>query len=345
VTAQSATDVALPTVYKTLSTERVLVMRRLEGKPLAAVGDTIPADQRDALARSLLRCLLDQMMVGGVFHADPHPGNVLLLTDGRLGLLDFGSVGRLDAGLRGGLQNLLLALNRGDPAGLRDGLLEIVDRPEAIDEHRLERALGALVVKHFGAGRTAGLDLFTGLFRIVAEFRLSVPPPIAAVFRAMATVEGTLSALAPDLDVITEARAFAAEQIGAGLHPESLRRTAINEVMALLPVLRRLPGRVDRLGAALEDGRLSVNVRLFSDERDKDVVTGLVHEAMLSLLGAATGLMAVLLLASSGGPRITPDLSLHQVFGYNLLVISALVGLRLLFVVFSRTGQRARERR
>ncbi|MFD9896149.1 ABC1 kinase family protein [Amycolatopsis sp. NPDC059027] len=345
VTAQSGMDVALPTVHKALSTERVLVMRRLVGKPIASVRDTIPAPQRVTLARSMLRCLLDQVMVGGVFHADPHPGNVLLLTDGRLGLLDFGSVGRLDAGLRGGLQNLILALDRGDPAGLRDGLLEVVDRPEVIDEQRLERALGALVAKHFGPGRTADVDLFTGLFRVVADFRLSVPPPIAAVFRALATVEGTLAALAPDFDVVTEARSFAAEQIGAGLRPESLRRTAVNEVMALLPVLRRLPRRVDRIGAALEEGRLSVNVRLFSDKRDEDVVTGLVHEAMLALLGAATGLMAVLLLASSGGPLIAPDLSLHHVFGYNLLVISALVGLRLLFVVFRRTGQRARERR
>jgi ubiquinone biosynthesis protein len=84
-----------------------------------------------------------------------------------------------------------------------------------------------------------------------------------------------------------------------------------------------------------------VNVRLFSDERDRDVVTGLVHEALLAFVGAATGLMAVFLLTGPGGPRIAADLTLHQVFGYNLLVISALVGLRLLFVVFRRSGRRS----
>ena len=343
VAATACGNVAMPTVHKALSTERVLVMSRLDGKPLAKAA--IPAGQGKDLARALLRCLLDQVMIGGVFHADPHPGNILLLTDGRLGLLDFGSVGRLDAGLRGGLQNLVLALDRGDPAGLRDGLLEIVDRPDEIDEQRLERALGALVARHFGPGRTPDLDLFGGLFRVIADFRLSVPPPIAAVFRTLATVEGTLSALSPGFDVVAESRLFAIEQVGAGLRPESLRRTAVNEVMALLPVLRRLPRRIDRIGAALEEGRLSVNVRLFSDERDRDVVTGLVHEVLLAFVGAATGLMAVLLLTGAGGPRILPDLTLHQVFGYNLLVISALVGLRLLFVVFRRTGLRSRSRR
>ncbi len=345
VAAAGHPDVALPRVHKGLSTDRVLVMSRLDGNPLTAAKDALPAAERKRLARSLLRCLLDQVMIGGVFHADPHPGNLMLLRDGRLGLLDFGSVGRLDAGLRGGLQNLLLALDRGDPAGLRDGLLEIVDRTGEIDEQRLGRALGALVARHFGPGRTPDLDLFTGLFRVVADFRLSVPPPVAAVFRALATVEGTLAALDPGFDVVAESRAFAAEQVGAGLRPGPLRRTAVGELTALLPVLRRLPRRIDRIGAAIEEGRLSVNVRLFSDERDRDVVTGLVHEALLAFVGAATGLMAVLLLTGSGGPRIVADLTLHQVFGYNLLVISALVGLRLLFVVFRRSGRASRSAR
>lgn len=281
-------------------------------------------------------------MLHGVFHADPHPGNVLLLANGKLGLLDFGSVGRLDSGLRGGLQQLMLAIDRADPAALRDGLLEIVDRPDDIDEQRLERALGALVAKHFSHGEAPDVEMFTDLFRIVAEFGLAIPPAIAAVFRALATVEGTLALLAPGFNIVVESRAFADAQIGARMRPETLRDTATEELLSLLPVLRRIPRRIDRITGALEQGRLSVNVRLFADERDRDVVTGLVHEMLLAFVGAATGVMAVLLLASTGGPRVADDLTLNQVFGYNLLVISALVGLRLLFVVFRWSAQRAR---
>jgi ubiquinone biosynthesis protein len=327
-------DVSVPTVYTELSSERVLVMGLLEGEPVRAAVGSVEPERRAGLARALLECVLRQVLLHGVFHADPHPGNVLLLADGRLGLLDFGSVGRLDSSLRDGLRDVLTAVDSGDPGALRDGLLAIVDRPDEIDEQRLERALGALVAKHVSHGQAPDLDMFTDLFRVVADFRLAIPPPIAAVFRALATVEGTLALLSPGFNILLESRAFANGLLSEKMHPDSLRRTATQELLAVLPVLRRLPRRVDRVTSALEQGRLSVNVRLFADERDRAVVTGMLHEVLLAFTGAATGIMAVLLLASTSGPRIATELTLNQVFGYNLLVISAMLGLRLLFVVF-----------
>lgn len=338
-TVDSGPEIALPTVHSALSSERVLVMRRLVGTPVRNAMGGVADERRAVLASALLDCVLRQVLLHGVFHADPHPGNVLLLDDGKLGLLDFGSVGRLDASLRGGLRDLLAAVDRGDPAGVRDGLLEIVDRPDEIDEQRLERALGALIAKHVAHGQAPDFDMFTDLFRIVAEFRLAIPPAIAAVFRALATAEGTLALLSPGFNIMVESRSFANRLIGEKLAPDSLRRTATEELLTMLPVLRRLPRRVDRVTAALEQGRLSVNVRLFADERDRAVVTTMLHELLLAFTGTATGVMAVLLLASTGGPKVSQDITLNQVFGYNLLVISALLGLRLLFVVF-RTQRR-----
>jgi ubiquinone biosynthesis protein len=303
----------------------------------------VDGERRRTLAEALLDTVLRQVLLHGVFHADPHPGNVLLLADGRLGLLDFGSVGRLDSALRGGLRDLLAAVERGDPAALRDGLLQIVDRPDEIDEQRLERALGALVAKHVSHGQAPDLEMFTDLFRVVAEFHLAIPPSIAAVFRALATVEGTLGLLAPGFDILAGSRTFANRLVGERLRPDSVRQAATEELLSLLPVLRRLPRRVDRVTSALEQGRLSVNVRLFADERDRAVMTGMLHELLLAFTGTATGLMAVLLLAATGGPRVAPEVTLNQLFGYNLLIVSALLGLRLLFVVF-RSQRKATDR-
>jgi ubiquinone biosynthesis protein len=124
-------SVTLPAVYEELCTEHVLVIEWLDGVSLRAAAQLIDDRglDRAALSRALLRSMVYQITEGGVFHADPHPGNVLLLADGRLAMLDFGSVGRLDARQRLALQDLLLALGRGDPASFRDALLELVTRP------------------------------------------------------------------------------------------------------------------------------------------------------------------------------------------------------------------------
>ena len=273
-------------------------------------------------------------ILAGTFHADPHPGNVLLLADGRLGLLDFGSVGRIDQGLRSALQRLLLALDRGDPAGLADALLEVVERPEELDELRLERMLGRFLARHVAAGITPDVTMFTDLFRIVSDHGLAVPPEIAAVFRALATMEGTLTQLAPGFDIVAEARRFAGQQLAGQFRPDTLRTTAADELVALLPLLRRLPRRVDRIGGALEAGRLSVNVRLLADEGDRRIVTGLLYLVLTTFLAATSGIMAVLMLGLRGGPTITSRVSLFQFLGYCLLVISAILALRVLALVF-----------
>jgi ubiquinone biosynthesis protein len=267
-----------------------------------------------------------------VFHADPHPGNVLLLTDGRLALLDFGSVGRLDAQQRAALLNLLAAVGRGDPAALRDALLDLVTRPDDIDEQQLERALGRFMARHL-AGGAATAEMFTDLFRLASRFELSIPPEVATVLRALGTLEGTLSLLTPTIDIAGEARAYAADRIAAQVSPGAVQKTVTDELAALLPVLRRLPRRFDRVTGALEQGRLSVNVRQFADERDRRMITGLVHQFLMTFLSVGSGIVAAMLLGTSGGPTITPALSLYQFIGYNLLIVAAILALRVLFTI------------
>jgi ubiquinone biosynthesis protein len=329
--------IVVPNVREQYCTRQVLVTEWLSGVNLGAAGPVVEqlGLERAELARSMIRCLLRQIIVDGIFHADPHPGNILLLADGRLALLDLGSVGRLDGQFQFALQNLLLAIGRGDPAALCDALLDLVARPDDIDEQRLERALGQFLALHLAGGAATGNEMFADLFRLVSRFELGVPPEIAAVFRALATLEGTLTQLAPGFDIVTEAREFASIHIAERWTPEAVRKTATDELLALLPVVRRLPRRIERITSALEQGRLSLNVRLFADERDREVVTGLVHLALLTFLGAAIGIIAVLLLGTHGGPTITPTVSLFQVIGYNLIVVSSVLILRVLFRIFT----------
>jgi ubiquinone biosynthesis protein len=328
--------VVLPAVHEQLCTEHMLVIEWLDGVSLREAGPLIDDRglDRAGLTRALLRSMVYQITEGGVFHADPHPGNVLLLADGRLALIDFGSVGRLDAQQRSALQNLLLAVGRADPAALRDALLELVTRTEEIDEWQLERALGQFVARHLVGSSPPTAQMFTDLFRLASRFELAIPPEIATVLRALATLEGTLSLLTPGIDIAAEARQYAADRVAAQLSPTAAPKSAAEEMVALLPVLRRLPRRFDRVTSALEQGRLSLNVRLFADERDRRVVTGLTYQFLLAFLGAVSAIVAAILLGTAGGPQVTPTLSLLQLIGYNLLIVGGILGLRVLYVIF-----------
>jgi ubiquinone biosynthesis protein len=139
---------------------------------------------------------------------------------------------------------------------------------------------------------------------------------------------------------VVESRAFADKQFSAHLTPESLRRTVTEELHSMLPMLRRLPRRAERISSALEQGRLGLSMRLFADERDRQFIVSLLHQVMLTVLGATAGLMAALLLGADGGPVAGPGVSLFQVLGYNLLVISVLLGLRVVVTIFRPRTQR-----
>ncbi len=98
----------------------------------------------------------------------------------------------------------------------------------------------------------------------------------------------------------------------------------------MLPIVRRLPRRLDRITSALETGRLSTGVRPFADARDRRVVTRLVHQTLMTILAAAAGVVAAILLGIEGGPQVTGGLSFYQLLAYNLLIAGGALALRVL---------------
>ncbi|HEX3778902.1 MAG TPA: AarF/UbiB family protein [Pseudonocardiaceae bacterium] len=332
--------ITVPVVHQDLSSARILVMDRLDGVPLGTAGPVLDARglPRLELARTLLDTVLRQVTVEGVFHADPHPGNVLLLSDNRLGLLDFGCVGRLDATARQRIGRLLLAVDSGDAEALCAALLAVVEAPEELDRARLQRAVTAFVLRHLSPGATPDVAMFTDLFKLMASNKLTAPPALGAVFRAVTTLEGTLRQLAPGFNLIAEARRFAESQLVDNLLPATMARTAGRQLRSLAPILSELPSRIERISTALEEGRLGRSGTLH-EESSRRYVTGLVQQILLGVLGGSAGIMAVLLLGIHGGPMITASTSLFQVLGYNLLVVAAGVGLRVLLGAVRRPAR------
>ena len=327
------TTVLVPTAHADISSRRLLVLDRFDGISLRDAGprlDDLGAD-RHALAGELLSCLLNQILIQGTFHADPHPGNILVLRSGQLALIDFGSVGRLDIRQQAGLRRLLVAVAQRDPAELYEAVTELA--ATVTHDEQLEQTLAAFMTQHLGPGMIPDAALIRDLLAVLGRAGVAFPPVIAAVFRALITLDGALRVLAPGFDISAESQAIARRLAGEQLTPQSLRDAAASELLTLLPMLRKLPRRADRITAALANGRLTTNLRLFSDPRDIAVVTTLVNRAVLGLLGAALGVMSVVSLLARSGPGISGGITVLQLFGYIALFLSITLILRVVLEI------------
>lgn len=330
-------DVDVPRVYPELSSRDMLVMQCIHGTPLGDVHlQDISPENRQQIADSILSTLLHQLLVVGTFHADPHPGNIMVMENGRATLLDFGSVGRIDKTTRQALLRMLIAWEFGDPISATDALLVMVDHPANLHERQLERDMGAFILTWVVPGASVGSKAVADLFGIVARNGLTMPPELAAALRAIGTMEGTLTWLVPGYNIVAEARAFAEQYMKDLVRPRSLQAMFAEEAVALMPLLQRLPRRIDRITAAMEEGRFNVNVAAFAHQRERDVVRGLMQELLLTFLAAASGVMATMLIGNSEGPLLVPGMTVFQFMGYFLAVLALILAMRVLIFIFRR---------
>ena len=137
------------------------------------------------LADRLVRTVIGHMLHDGHFHADPHPGNVLLLDDGALGLIDFGATGRLNSAQRLALLDMTAAALRGDSAALRDGIERVAIVGPDVQDAALERALSQFIAENLRPGGALGVDTLNDLIPLLAGFDIRLPPELTTVFRTL----------------------------------------------------------------------------------------------------------------------------------------------------------------
>ena len=329
-----ASDVRIPAVFHDLTTRRVLVMEWLDGVSVRD-GDAIDelgVDRRE-LAEDLLRCMLQQMLVDAQYHADPHPGNVMVLRNGRLALIDFGAASRIDPLQQTAIRDVMVAVSQRDADLLRQAALQVATLRRDVDDEDLERALSRFMTRHLAPGMVPSAAMFNDLLQLFFTFGINLPPELSTFFRALITLEGTLTTLSPGYPVIDRAEAIATEWVRARLAPSTLEELAREELIRMGPLLRRLPRRLDRMANQIERGNFRARVSLFSDPHDEHVVTKLVNRTVLALVGGVVGLIGAILVGVKGGPPFAGDTTLYEFFGYFSLFCSVVLIMRVIVSV------------
>ena len=300
--------VAIPRVHWAYTGERVNVQDFVQGIP----GDD-PARLREAgldatlLARRGAQAVLKMIVEDGLFHADPHPGNVFYLEGNRLAFIDFGMVGRVSSRRRDELLQLLLGLVQREPEAVADVLMDWMDSEQNVDLGQLEAEIEGFVDQYHGAP-LAQIDLagmLADVTAILRDHRLALPSDLALLIKAFISLEGMGRGLDPQFHMAGEALPLLERVLRARYKPKALAQRGWQSLRRAAGLLQRLPEDLSRLLRNARRGHLSVGLELAHLKRVGDQIDRAASRLAIALVIAALVIgSSIVMTVEKAEPRI-----------------------------------------
>lgn len=261
---------------------------------------------RRLLARRGAQSVLKMIVEDGLFHADPHPGNVFYLEGNRIAFIDFGMVGRLSAKRREELLALLLGLVERNAQAVADVLLDWTGDDSNADIDALEAEIETFVDQYYGVP-LAQLSLGAMLgdvTTILREHHLALPSDLALLIKAFITLEGLGRGLDPDFHMAEEALPLLRRVMRAQYRPRVLAQRAWRNLRRTLALVEKLPHDISRLMRNARRGKLHINLELTHLRRVGDQLNQAANRMSMALVIAALIIGSSIVMTVEGGPTL-----------------------------------------
>lgn len=324
----------VPLVYRRFSTSRVLTLERLEGIKISNVEAIEEAGiDRQRLAKENTRILLTMLFDYGFFHADPHAGNFFVLEDGRMGLMDFGMVGFLDAYLKDTLLRVVLALTSQDADRLVDELLVLGIAQDNIQRFTLRQDVQHLMRRytHRPLREIAAAAAFQDLMNVARRHRLRLPAELVLTAKVMGMAEGIARQLDPEFEVLSYAEPYVRRFWLQSFSPSRRAQQAKETMLDMLDLTSTVPRNVRRILRQSEQGAFQLRVRTDPSPESMRQIQRAANRVAFSVLTAA-------LIVGSGLLMLVYDPAGARWFFLVAFVIAAFLGFGLLWSVW-RSGR------
>ncbi|TVQ91000.1 MAG: AarF/ABC1/UbiB kinase family protein [Deltaproteobacteria bacterium] len=333
-------DVVIPRPHPRWCTRRLLVMDLIEGRPLKEfLGVSKVNAESRALAHRIMDCAYQQIFEDGHFHGDPHPGNILVLDDGRVGIIDFGLTGTLTAPMQDTIISAFTAMVFRDAETLAMTVYKAGATRGRVDLREFRGEIERMMDKYHGVSLdevTQNPDALMEVVQLAARFQIDLPPEFAILSRTFGLIEGSIRGLLPGVDIVEEVKPYAQRLVASRLSPERVAVDVARGIVQLQGHFKDFPTQLTQLMMDAESGRLTVQVR----NRELDSLTDAIRMGGLRIslaLFASTVSLGALLFLAAWSPRPF-ELPLFGVLGMFMgvlgVVLFGALGIHVFFAQF-----------
>ncbi len=329
-------NVIIPGVFWQYSTENVLVMEYVPGIKISDIA-AIQAGGYEVgrIVNHLVECLFQQIYLDGLFHADPHPGNIAIAEGEAIILYDFGQVGFVDQLTRDKYIDLVIGMMRYDTEGVTRALLNI-----AIDDHPvrlndLRRDVGRLAQKYYGvpfSGINVG-EALREILELSVKHQLRMPPELTLMAKMLLTMESLVTTLDPGISLVDIAQPYGKKALKERYSAKRMGHEVRSAMLELADIARALPRNVNNLAQRLEEGELRIKME-YSNIRDMLVRIDIISNRICLAIVMSSILIGCSLIVNQAETYFLRHFPLVEV-GF---VLAVLIGLYLAYSII-RSGR------
>jgi ubiquinone biosynthesis protein len=329
-------EVFIPGVLDSASTDKVLTMELAEGTKLKNFPEST-LEHREKLARNGLGIIIKQILDDGFFHADPHPGNILIRADDTVCLLDWGSVGIMPERTRYELVDLVSAITDKNAEKALDVMLSFnAGQGRPIDEPLLVRDILEMIYSYHSVpiGELNIKNLFSDINTLLRTHGLQLPSDLALMFKAVVTAEGTLHKLYPELNVVAELQPHLRRLSQERWQPRSLLQQMGRQLRQFLRLQHDLPTRLRSILERLDRGQLAIRFEHQNLTGFQRTLDNASNRLAFSILTAALIIGSSMIITTG----VKPLLFGYPAIGLIGYFISAVLGLTVLINIIRSRG-------
>ena len=325
-------NIIIPEPIDDFTTTRVLTMEYIAGKKITALNPLRLLEiDGGLLADELFHAYLKQFLIDGLFHADPHPGNVFLTDDNRIALLDLGMVGRVTGTFQDNLLRLLLAISEGRGEMAAEAAIKMGESKEGFDRPSFERRIAALVTDESDAvlSRNNAAKVTLDITKIAADCWFRLPPEFTMFAKALLNLDRVVYTIDPNFDPNIIIRERANEILQRNILKSIAPNNLLSGVVELKEFAEKLPTRVNKILDAAGNNELRFKVDAIDEKVVLEGLQKVANRITLGLVVAALIVGAAMLMRVETSFRILGYPGLAMIF----FLLAAAAGLVLVFSI------------